>query len=117
MDRRDNIANLWYFLLVDECDFLELQKASGRVCSGEMIQTLANASKDVDAPIYDLNRHAAHSLNAVQFTFCSESFQLEERLKAFLQQEVSFFLLFLDVATLHGLPYLQCDFAHCQGTV
>lgn len=52
-------------MLVDECHRLKHQIVSGSVRSGEMIQRLANASKDVDGLIDDLNSHATPTQKAV----------------------------------------------------
>lgn len=64
MERRNNAADLWYFMVSDERDSLKRQTASGEVCSGEMVQPLVNASKDFVSYIGELNLHAAHAAHA-----------------------------------------------------
>lgn len=54
-----------------------LQVASGRVCSGEMMQRLENALKASNALIDDLNCHFAHALRSVQDIFPLFCFSLE----------------------------------------
>lgn len=66
LERRSNVADSWYCLLADECSSLEHQIVSGGVCSGEMVQWLANVSMVVSAPIDDLNRHTAHAWEAAR---------------------------------------------------
>lgn len=60
-ERRNNFADSRFLMINDECDSLQRQIASDRMCSGEMLQRLVNAFKDVDASIDDLSRHAARA--------------------------------------------------------
>lgn len=63
------IGGILFFTLFDECDLLKRQVAGGGACSGEMVQNLANASKDVCASIDDLIRHAAHAQKVHEIPF------------------------------------------------
>lgn len=45
---------------------------SDGVCSGEMLQRLANAFNDVDLSTDNLNFHAAYAQKVVRDTFCSK---------------------------------------------
>lgn len=47
LERRNNVADFWYFLLVDECNMLKRQLASSGFCCREMVQRLGIVSKDV----------------------------------------------------------------------
>lgn len=60
MGRLNDVADSLYSKLIDECDSLTSQ-----VASGETVQRLANAFKDVVASIDDLNCHAAHAQTTV----------------------------------------------------
>lgn len=80
--RRNNVAYSWYShsLILDECDLLKYQTAGGGVCSKEIIQKFANAFKNLDESIDELNCHAAHAQNFAQDTFCKKSIAFAERL-------------------------------------
>lgn len=80
MERRNNIENSRYSILSDECDLVKRQIASCGVCSGQMVQRLANEPKGVDALIDGLNCDAAHVEKAAQDTFRNKSVALAERL-------------------------------------
>lgn len=64
-DRRNDVADLRYSMLSDECDFLKLQIISYEMCSGEIVRRLSNVFKNVDVLIDDLSYHAANAQNAV----------------------------------------------------
>lgn len=74
-------------MLRDECDSLRRQIFCGRLRSGKMGQRLANASKDADASIDDLNCHAAHANEVRQDTFRNTSVTLAKRLLTFSLEE------------------------------
>lgn len=89
LKRRNNVADLQYSMLSDDCYSLKRQIASGGKCGGEMVQRLANVSKDVAASIHDLNCHAAHAQKAVQDFFCNNSVAVAEYLWTFFQQKAA----------------------------
>lgn len=76
-------------MLRNECDLLKRQVPSGRGCSVEMAQRLANASKVVDASINELNRPAEYAQNAVCHTFRNKFVPLAGRLLKISQQKVT----------------------------
>lgn len=72
-ERRNNVADLRYAMLRNECELLRREIVSCGVCSGEMVRRLVNASKDVDASIDDLNRLASHAQKAARDMFVNKS--------------------------------------------
>lgn len=64
-ERFNNAADFWYSLLSDSCVLLRGQIVTGRVCSEEMVEILANAFRDVEAMLYDFKCHAAYAQKAV----------------------------------------------------
>lgn len=63
-ERRKNVADSQYSLPSDECNFLNRQTVSSRVCRREIVKRLSSASKVVYASIDDLKSQAAHSQKA-----------------------------------------------------
>lgn len=59
-ERCNSLADSWYSMLRDDSDPQNREIASGRVCSGELAQRLANAFKHIDASIGDLIHYAAY---------------------------------------------------------
>lgn len=94
-----------------------LQIASGEVCSGEMSQRLANAFKDVDELINDLNHHDAHAQKVVGETFRHKSAPLAGRLQKYLQQVVAPLSISADEAACYAVESLHGDVAHCQSAM
>lgn len=52
-------------MLSNGYDSLKRHIANGGLCSGDMVQLLANASKDFDASIDDSNSHSLHSQKTI----------------------------------------------------
>lgn len=104
-------------LLLDEFNLLKHQVTTCEVCSVEIVQQLANASKDLNLSMNDLNRHAAHVQKAFRDTFRARLLILAERYQTYFQHEVSTIFKFVDQAACDPILSFQGYVAHCQATV
>lgn len=88
LKRCNDISDSQYPVLVHACMSLKPLLASGKVCSGEMVQHFANALKDVNASLDDLNL-VPHAQKAVQDTFCTRLVTIAKRFQTYFQQKIS----------------------------
>lgn len=82
-----------------------------------MVQQLANASKDVDASINDLNRHAARAQKVVRNFFCNKTVAVAERLQTFFDWNAAILPSSVDEMAHNLVTFLQSDLVHFQATV
>lgn len=114
---QNNVGDLRYLLQVDECDLLNPQIASSGVCSAEVVQRHAKATKAVDASIDHLNCHAVYAQEAVRDTFCSKVVTLAKRPQTVFQLEDAAFFKPRYEAASDAVISLQGSAAHCQAAV
>lgn len=110
--RRNNVSHSRYSQPVDEGRLIRRQIAGCRVCSGDMLQQLANATEDVSASIDDFNSYAAHSLKSVLNKIGAITVTLSKCLQTTFQQEVLTMSRSAYEAARDVVMSLQLDVAH-----
>lgn len=113
----NNVVNSQCFKISVECDSLKRQIVSGGICSEGMVQCLRNASKDIDAAIDALNRHATHAQKAVRVYFRNKSVASVQLFQRLPREDAVTSSISVDDAARDAVASLSGDEAYCQATV